>query len=237
MNFFGRCVHVETPPMWTRSGNVTRHRDHDWVGGRRCVNAALLGDEFISDCLGTPVPAVVRILPWIGLVQLVIGNRPARFFGPVEMPDPVVSVRGGFMSGGGEAEGLVQADAGRLRGSAVAVGALRSDVEAGRLRLDPAAGREVRELLSEQLGQVDAWLRRAEDLGRRAPLGQNPVGEAMAGKFVDRTTSEGDSFTGVLKEYRRVLDEAREAVAEAMRRYETADEHAVDMFQKLRAKL
>lgn len=125
----------------------------------------------------------------------------------------------------------------RLQASAAAVGTLRTDVAKGRLKLDPAAGREVQELLAEQMEQVDAWLRRADDLGRHAPLGQNPVGEAMAGKFVDRTTSEGDSFTGVLAQYRRVLDEARDAVEEAMRRYRTADEHAVDMFQNLESKL
>ncbi|WP_243789598.1 hypothetical protein [Saccharopolyspora gloriosae] len=152
------------------------------------------------------------------------------------------------MSGGEEAE-LRPVQAGtepaqpmkvaskRLQASAAAVGTLRSDVASGRLQLDPAAGREVRELLTDQMDQVDAWLRRADDLGRRAPLGQNPVAEAMAGKFVDRTTSEGDSFTGVLKEYRRVLDEAQDAVGEAMRQYQTSDEHAVDMFQKLKSQL
>lgn len=125
----------------------------------------------------------------------------------------------------------------RLQASAAAVGTLRTDVAAGRLRLDPAAGREVQELLTDQMDQVDAWLRRSDDLGRSAPLGQNPVAEAMAGKFVDRTTSEGDSFTGVLTQYRQVLDEAHDAVAEAMRRYQTADEHAVDMFQSLKSQL
>lgn len=125
----------------------------------------------------------------------------------------------------------------RLQASAAAVGTLRTDVAAGRLKLDPAAGREVQELLADQMDQVDAWLRRSDDLGRRAPLGQNPVGEAMAGKFVDRTTSEGDSFTGVLTQYRQVLDEAHDAVAEAMRRYQIADEHAVDMFQNLKSQL
>ncbi|GAB2686425.1 hypothetical protein GCM10027271_56400 [Saccharopolyspora gloriosae] len=152
------------------------------------------------------------------------------------------------MSGGEEAElrpmqvGTEQAQPmmaakQRLQASAAAVGTLRTDVAAGRLKLDPEAGREVQDLLTEQLDQVDAWLRRSDDLGRRAPLGQNPVGEAMAGKFADRATSEGDSFTGVLTQYRQVLDEAQDAVAEAMRRYQTADEHAVDMFQNLKSQL
>ncbi|MEU6129466.1 hypothetical protein ABZ805_09870 [Saccharopolyspora sp. NPDC047091] len=140
------------------------------------------------------------------------------------------------MSGAGMTEqvrGTAQVVEAKLQASSAAVGTLRRDVEAGRLRLDPAAGRAIQDMLTEQVDQVQDWLNRAVGLGRRAPLGRNPVGEAMAAKFADRGTGDGDSFTEVLQQYRRVLDDAREAVEDAMRRYRADDERAEDEFRRI----
>jgi hypothetical protein len=120
-----------------------------------------------------------------------------------------------------------------LSRSVAAVGSLRRAVESQDLRLNPAAGEQISAALEDHLAAVDGWLARADNLARHAPLGQNPVGEAMAAKFAGRANGDENSFVGVLKRYREVLEGARDAVNDAMRTYQHADEHAADSFQKL----
>ncbi|MEV5537009.1 hypothetical protein AB0L13_09110 [Saccharopolyspora shandongensis] len=110
---------------------------------------------------------------------------------------------------------------------------LRNAVESGGLRLDPAAGAEIRSALEDQLSTVDEWLTRSASLNQHAPLGQNPVGEAMAAKFATRAEGDENSFTAVLKSYREVLEEARDAIVAAMREYRDIEERVSDSFRKL----
>ncbi|MEU5852524.1 hypothetical protein [Saccharopolyspora shandongensis] len=110
---------------------------------------------------------------------------------------------------------------------------LRNAVESGGLRLDPAAGAEIRSTLEDQLSTVDEWLTRSASLNQQAPLGQNPVGEAMAAKFANRAEGDENSFTAVLKSYREVLEEARDAIVAAMREYRDIEERVSDSFRKL----
>ena len=69
-------------------------------------------------------------------------------------------------------------------------------------------------MLRDQPARVESWLRRAQGLARRAPLGENPVGHAMAAKFEHRAGAVDDdmSLAGVLMPYRRVLVAAHDAV-------------------------
>lgn len=120
-----------------------------------------------------------------------------------------------------------------LTRNAVAVSKLKADVESDKLRLLPETGNNILEMLTEQLEHVDAWLKRAADLSHSAPLGRNPVGDAMAAKFVNRAKSDGDSFVEVLTKYRKVLEQAHDAVGDAIRRYQTIDQNAADMFQQV----
>ncbi|MCI2415799.1 hypothetical protein MOQ72_00045 [Saccharopolyspora sp. K220] len=120
-----------------------------------------------------------------------------------------------------------------LARSAEEVGTLRQNVESGKLKLDPAAGEAILAMLTEQRDQVDAWLARANNLARRAPLGQNPVADAMAVKFVSRTANQDGSFSDVLTRYRQILEEAHDAIGDAMRRYRELDEQAADSFRKV----
>jgi hypothetical protein len=114
------------------------------------------------------------------------------------------------------------------------VGQLRDQVRSGQLSLDPAAGQEILALLTEQMDQVDGWLQRGQGLARRAPLGANPVGEAMAAKFETRAGGDTDtSFTGVLTPYRQVLQDAHDAVNEAMQKYQAVEQDQADHFQRI----
>lgn len=116
--------------------------------------------------------------------------------------------------------------------SAVEVGTLKRAVESQQLRLDPAAGEQIRSMLDEHIAKVDAWLRQTGDLARHAPLGENPVGTAMAEKFASRADGDETSFAGVLRRYREVLQEAQDAVGDAMRTYHEVDAHAADSLDR-----
>lgn len=116
-----------------------------------------------------------------------------------------------------------------------AVAAIRDNVVAGRLTLDPEVGDKVLSMLRDQMDRVDAWLRGAQRLARRAPLGRNPVGQAMAAKFEHRAGADDGSLSlaGVLTPYRLVLGEAHAAVDEAMKLYRRTEEDQADGFRRL----
>ncbi|ASO21465.1 hypothetical protein FHR81_003106 [Actinoalloteichus hoggarensis] len=114
------------------------------------------------------------------------------------------------------------------------VDTLRKSIEAGDLYLDPAAGEEIKAMLQEQMERVDGWLERANTLARRAPFGANPVGEAMGLKFEDRAAGEGISFRSVFTPYREVLEDAHEAVSQAMNLYQQIEQDNVDSFKRIR---
>ena len=116
-----------------------------------------------------------------------------------------------------------------------AVTTIRENVVAGRLTLDPAAGDKILSMLRDQMDRVDAWSRRAQMLARRAPLGQNPVGQAMAAKFEHRAGATDDdmSLAGVLTMYRQVLLDAHDAVDQAMKLYRRTEEDHANGFRKL----
>jgi hypothetical protein len=125
----------------------------------------------------------------------------------------------------------------RLIEMTATVETIREDVAAGRLALDPEAGDRILSMLRDQLARVDTWLRRAQGLARRAPLGENPVGQAMAGKFEHRAGATDDdmSLAGVLVPYRQVLLDAHDAVDQAMRAYQQVEGDHVRLFRKLAA--
>jgi hypothetical protein len=116
-----------------------------------------------------------------------------------------------------------------------AVAAIRDNVVAGRLSLDPEAGDKILSMLRDQMDRVDAWLRGTQQLARRAPLGRNPVGQAMAVKFEHRAgAADGSlSLAGVLTPYRLVLAEAHAAVDQAMKLYRRTEEDQISSFRQL----
>jgi hypothetical protein len=120
-----------------------------------------------------------------------------------------------------------------LAESTASVAAMRDAVESLDLKLDPEAGESIRSALDERLNSVDSWLSQARNLARQAPLGQNPVGTAMAEKFAGRAEGGEHSLVAVLTRYRDVLVDARDAIESAMRTYRETDQRVADSFQKL----
>jgi hypothetical protein len=120
-----------------------------------------------------------------------------------------------------------------LARSAAEVGTMHENAKSGRLSLDPSAGEAIRSMLAEQMTKVDTWIKQAGNLARHAPLGQNPVGQAMAAKFAQRAESKDDSFAGVLTRYRQILSDAHDAISDAMRQYRQNDDSAAESLRKL----
>lgn len=133
-----------------------------------------------------------------------------------------------------EAGGL---EAQRVAQLSATVATIREDVVAGRVTLDPEAGEKILSMLRDQLVRVDLWSQRAQGLARRAPLGENPVGQAMAAKFERRAGAVDDdmSLAGVLGSYRRVLVAAHDAVDAATRVYRQVDGDGEAVFRTLTA--
>ena len=104
--------------------------------------------------------------------------------------------------------------------------ALNNSVTSGQVTLDPATGEELRKTLREQIDQVDSWLERAGRLARPAPLGANPVGQAMTFKFEHRADGEVHSFVSVMTAYRTVLEQTYEAISTAIHNYHQVDTDA-----------
>lgn len=108
--------------------------------------------------------------------------------------------------------------------------ALNENVNSGKVLLDPATGEELRKLLREQVDQVDSWLERAGRLARPAPLGTNPVGDAMAHKFEARADGEPLSFVSVMGAYRDVLQQTHDSVSTAIENFQRVDdEHRAEL--------
>jgi hypothetical protein len=101
---------------------------------------------------------------------------------------------------------------------------LRENIRSGKLALDPATGEELRKLLLEQVEQVDSWLARAGRLARPAPLGANPVSDAMSDKFESRAEGDPLSFVNVMTAYRTVLQDTHDQVSAAITKYQQVDE-------------
>lgn len=119
----------------------------------------------------------------------------------------------------------------------------RSTEEAGELdqagqfldiELEPGAGEELRRVLRDQADELDEWISRGQNLARRAPLGENPVAEAVSSEYAELASSAERSFVGVLTDYREVLRRAQDAIDDAMRTYRQADEHAAEELRELR---
>jgi len=101
---------------------------------------------------------------------------------------------------------------------------LSENIKSGKVMLDPATGEELRKLLREQVEQVDSWLARAGRLARPAPLGANPVSDAMATKFEARAEGDPLSFVNVMSAYRTVLQDTHDQVSAAITKYQQVDE-------------
>jgi hypothetical protein len=101
---------------------------------------------------------------------------------------------------------------------------LGENISSGKVMLDPATGEELRKLLREQVDQVDSWLARAGRLARPAPLGANPISDAMSSKFESRAEGDPLSFASVMAAYRTVLQDTHDQVSAAITKFQQVDE-------------
>ncbi len=102
---------------------------------------------------------------------------------------------------------------------------LKDTVSSGQVQLDPTAGEELRKQFQAQIDQVDSWLERANtSIARPAPLGANPVGDAMREKFTQRAEGEPYSFVSVMTAYRAVLEQTKNSIVEAIENFSRLDE-------------
>lgn len=113
-----------------------------------------------------------------------------------------------------------------LRGVDQQVADLGRQVASGQVVLDPEAGDRLRTALRRQIEDVADWVDRARGLSRPIPLGRNPVGWAMAGKFERRADGDQVSLMIALERYRAVLASVLVAVETAIRGYEDSDHDA-----------
>ncbi|GDY29208.1 hypothetical protein [Gandjariella thermophila] len=120
-----------------------------------------------------------------------------------------------------------------LQNSVARIAQLKTDVRAGRVVIDPAAGQQLLAALQEQADKAEAWRERARGMARSAPLGRNFVGQSMAEKFQRRADGDQFAFATVLDQYRAGLVDAHAAVDEAMRRYHQTDQVHAATFRRL----
>lgn len=111
---------------------------------------------------------------------------------------------------------------------------LQNTVSSGQVQLDPAAGEELRKQFQDQIDQVDAWLEHANtSITRPAPLGANPVGDAMRDKFTHRAEGEQYSFVSVMTAYRTVLEQTKNSIVAAIENFTRLDEEAQAELKKI----
>lgn len=111
---------------------------------------------------------------------------------------------------------------------------LQDTVSSGQVQLDPTAGEELRKQFQAQIDQVDSWIERANtSIARPAPLGANPVGDAMREKFTQRAEGEPHSFVNVMTAYRTVLEQTKNSIVAAIENFTRLDEEKQAELKKI----
>ncbi|MGO1050718.1 hypothetical protein [Crossiella sp. CA198] len=110
-----------------------------------------------------------------------------------------------------------------LNKSVDAMNQLREDVRAGRVKLDPAAGAQLKKALTEQESRALKWQETASQLEQALPLGNHWVGQQMADKMSKRASGTDFSFATQVNLYIDELQKAQVVLDEAIRATTGAD--------------
>lgn len=120
-----------------------------------------------------------------------------------------------------------------LRQAVVGVNQLSANVRDGKVTLDPATGAALLAALREHADDINNWMRRTGELAQHLPMGNNPVGTAMAGKFSGRAEGENMALATVLAQYHDAVSAATDAIDAAMRQYQANEEHISQSFNRI----
>jgi hypothetical protein len=106
--------------------------------------------------------------------------------------------------------------------------AFRNAAVNGQLGVDPDAAQNVLKKIRAGKDSVENLLRNAGALAEPPKLGANPVGDAIAAKFVQRADGGGDSYTTALQNLYGQYAQAEQAIVVAMSHYQQFDQDASD---------
>lgn len=106
--------------------------------------------------------------------------------------------------------------------------AFRSAAAEGQLGVDPDAAQNVLKKVRAGKDSVENLLRAAGALAEPPKLGANPVGDAIAAKFVQRADGGNDSYTTALQSLYSQYEHAEHAIVLAMSHYHQFEQNASD---------
>ncbi|HEX7657984.1 MAG TPA: hypothetical protein VF444_00785 [Pseudonocardiaceae bacterium] len=101
---------------------------------------------------------------------------------------------------------------------------LDAAVQSGQVVLDPETGTKLLASLRTHSDSIDQWRGTVSGLTRALPLGNNPVGDAMAAKFMGRADGDTTGLASVLDLYKQGISYTIDAVTQAMQRYQANEE-------------
>ena len=113
-------------------------------------------------------------------------------------------------------------------GSYADAAAFRNAAVNGQLGVDPDAAQTVLKKIRLGKDQVENLLRNAGSLAEAPKLGNNPVGNAIAAKFVQRADGGGESYATALRNLYNQYQQAEDAIVAAMSHYDKIEQAAED---------
>ena len=117
-------------------------------------------------------------------------------------------------------------------GSVADATAFRNAAVAGQVGVDPDAAQAVLNKIRTGKDSVEALLNAAGTLAEPPKLGANPVGQAMAAKFVQRADGGGDSYAAALRNLHSQYEQAEQGILLAMAKYHEVDHASAEPFRQ-----
>lgn len=110
--------------------------------------------------------------------------------------------------------------------------AFKNAAVAGQVGVDPDAAQAVLNKIRTGKDSVEALLNAAGTLAQPPQLGANPVGEAIAAKFVQRADGGGDSYAAALQNLYHQYEQAEQGIVLAMAKYHEIDHASAEPFSQ-----
>jgi hypothetical protein len=110
--------------------------------------------------------------------------------------------------------------------------AFKNAAVAGQVGIDPDAAQTVLNKIRTGKDAIEALLNGAGALAQPPKLGANPVGQAIAAKFVQRADGGGDSYAAALQNLYSQYEQAEQGIVTAMAKYYEIDQASADPFRQ-----